>query len=200
MTLRIAAIALALVAIGLLGGFQAIAFCVLLLVAWCVFVISGSAGEEHPHLPPRCRARLRVRLPSREFSEGAFIMRLYTNRKYPCTFVATDADGNPASVDGAVAFAVIPPEAGSFRAPNPEDADEAGFDPNTTQILEISREFVEANGAPIGIAVAQITATGDADRGDGVRELVATGAFEFALPEATAAEITVGDGLPLVAG
>ena len=126
-------------------------------------------------------------------------MRLYSNRKYPITFTAVDADGVAATIDGAASFTVDPPEAGSFRPPNPEVPDEAGFDPKVTQILEINRAYVETHGVPTGIAVAQITATGDADRGDGVRTLVASGAFEFALPEATAAELVVGDGLPLSA-
>jgi hypothetical protein len=196
--LRIAAAVVSLIALGLAGGFQAIACCVLALVAYALFVVSGLIGAG-PASPPRRSARLRVRLPTREYSEGAVLMRLFTNRKYPVTFVAVDADGNPAPIDGAASFSVTPPEAGTFRAPNPDNADEAGLDPNVTQILEINRDFVEANGAPTGIVAAQITATADADRGDGVRQLVASGAFEFALPEATAAEIVIGDGLPLSA-
>jgi len=125
-------------------------------------------------------------------------MRLFTNKRYPVTFKPVDEDGNAEPIDGAARFAVDPPEAGTFRAPDPTNfPDEAGFDPNLTQILIINRDFVEANGAPTGVVTTTITATGDADRSDAERDLVASGAFEFSLPEATAAEVSVGDGLPL---
>lgn len=192
---RLAAAILLLLVAGLLDGFRGVIVIILLVVALHLF----ARGWPHQKpRPPRCSARLRVRLPTREFSEGAFLMRLFSNKRYPVTFAAVDEDGNAEPIDGAARFSIEPEGAGVLRAPDPANfPDEAGFDPNLTQILVLDHDFIAAQGGDIGLITGSITAVADADRSEGERDITAVGAFEFSLPEAVAGSVNVGDGLPL---
>jgi hypothetical protein len=125
-------------------------------------------------------------------------MRLFSNKRYPITFVAVDEDDNPEPIDGAARFSIEPEGAGVLRAPDPTNfADEAGFDPNLTQILVLDHDFIAAQGGGIGLITGSITGVADADRSEGERDITTVGAFEFSLPEAVAGSVNVGDGLPL---
>jgi hypothetical protein len=192
---RLAAAILLLLVAGLLDGFRGVIVVILLVVALQLF------AHGWPHQKPRptrCSARLRVRLPTREFSEGAFLMRLFSNKRYPVTLNAVDEDGNAEPIDGAARFSIEPEGVGAFRAPDPDNfPDEAGFDPNLTQILVLDRGFIADQGGSAGLVTGSVTVVADADRSEGERDITAIGAFEFSLPEAVAGTVDVGDGLPL---
>ncbi|RXG91594.1 hypothetical protein [Bradyrhizobium zhanjiangense] len=82
----------------------------------------------------------------------------------------TDAKGNPATVDGEVTWASSDASIASVQV-----------DPGDSSICTVW---------PVGtIGQAQITATADADLGDGVRELITTADVEIVAGEAVAGSI-----------
>lgn len=82
------------------------------------------------------------------------------------------ADGNPAAVDGPARFSADP-AIGAFE-----------------QLTDTSARFTPDVGA---LGAAQIVVVVDADLGEGVRELTASGALEIVSPEAETLEVTFGE-------
>lgn len=168
-TARAAALVIVLVVAGLLGGWPAVAACVLLIVAFCIFVASGNAGETPP--PRRRSARLRVWLSSASYIEGDnLVMRITNEQKVKVTVAPKTAGGHDAPIDGAVTFTVDDPSVA------------------TVQPIDDTSAYI------VGVApgAALVSASFDADLGEGVRTITATGALEVAAAEAETAEIVFG--------
>jgi len=97
--------------------------------------------------------------------------RITNEQRVLVTVAPKTAAGNPASIDGAVIF-------------RSSDADVAAVEPvDDTSALVIA-------GIP---GVAQITATFDADLGEGVRNVTASGALEVVAAEAVTGESVFGE-------
>lgn len=173
MIYRLAAALFVLVAIGLFGGFVAISAVLLLVVAFKFFL--WSFGKSTPQLPPpssRRRARLRVWLSTASYIEGDnLVMRITNEQKVKVTVAPKTAGGHPASIDGAVTFT---------------SSDE------TIARIEVI-DGTSANVVGVTAGAALISASFDADLGDGVRSITATGALEVAAAEAETAEIVFAD-------
>lgn len=94
-------------------------------------------------------------------------MRLTNEQKVQVTVLPKTAAGNPATIDGAV----------SYTSSNPDTAsiDQSGLIVAT------------------GVGVTQITATFDADLGEGVRAIELSGAVEVVAAEATTGVIEFGE-------
>lgn len=99
-------------------------------------------------------------------------MARITNEQQVTVMVAPKtAAGRAATIDGAVEFASSDPAVATVESTGP--------------LSGLVKSVVPG--------VAQISATFDADLGDGVREVVMTGAIEVVAAEAVTAEITFGD-------
>lgn len=167
---RALAAAASAIAIGLIGGFKALAAAALLAGAYCIFSMSGDAGHAPPPRPRR--ARLRVWISNASFIEGDnLVMRITSEQKVKVTVAPKTAGGHDATIDGDVAF-------------TSSDDTVARIDP-----IDGSSCYVTA----VGPGAAQISASFDADLGEGVREITASGALEVVAAEADTAEIVFGD-------
>ena len=96
--------------------------------------------------------------------------RINTEQRVRVSVIPLTAAGNPAQIDGDVAF--------------------ESSDPTVASV-----EPIDANSAWVtaaGLGAAQISAEFDADLGDGVRTLTFTGAIEVVGAEAETAEIVFG--------
>jgi hypothetical protein len=90
-----------------------------------------------------------------------------------------DAKGNPATVDGAVVW-----------ASSDDDILTASVDPQDSTICTVS--------AAGQVGQAQVTATADADLGEGVRQLITTADIEIVAGEAVAGSIQpLGESQPI---
>lgn len=123
----------------------------------------------------RCAAlqgRLRIQLATDTWIEGERLMARITNeQKVKITVVPTTAAGHPAPIDGEV----------EFLSDNVDVAVVERIDATSAYVLAV------APGA------ALISASFDADLGEGVRTVTATGALEVVAAEAETAEITFGE-------
>lgn len=100
--------------------------------------------------------------------------RITTEQKVRVTVQPLTASGKPAKIDGSVKFTSSDEAVASVTAENATSA----------TVVAV------AEGA------AQIVATFDADLGEGVREITASGALEVVSPEAESAEIVFGTPEP----
>lgn len=169
MSKRIVAIALVLLGAGLLGGFVAVAAVLCLGLAWCLFVASGT----DPEFPTRpSKARLRVWTSPASYIDGVdLVMRITNEQKSRVTVAPKTAGGNDAPIDGAVAFT---------------SSDESVA---VIEAIDDTSCYVRA----VGPGAAQVTAVFDADLGEGVRQLTASGVLEVVAAEAETAEIVFGE-------
>ncbi len=148
-----------------IAGYLVGSFAAAVAALWFMCVALGNKPQ------PR-RARLRMYITPETFMEGEHVMARITNeQKVRIEFAPTTQAGNPAPVDGEV----------RFESSNPDVA--------VIERIDATSAFVLA----VGAGATLITAAGDADMGEGVREVVATGALEVVLAEATNAEIVFGE-------
>lgn len=123
-----------------------------------------------PPAAQRVRWRISGSTPNTYFEGESMSGRITTEQRVSVTVNPLTAGGNIAPIDGVVAFSSS----------------------------DLSVAFVEALGdhsalvTAVGLGVAQITAEFDADLGEGVRTIVATGAIEVVAAEAVSAEIVFG--------
>lgn len=96
--------------------------------------------------------------------------RITTEQTVSVTVAPKTAAGNPAPIDGAVEFASS----------------------DVTVAIVEQLDAVSARVIPVAVGVVQITAVFDADLGEGVREVEASGALEVVAAEAVTAEIVFG--------
>lgn len=148
-------------------GFVACFVLVAMLFAAIVFLWIRS-GENPDPLP---LAYLRVRVGLSSYIEGFFLMRLTNEQRVLVTVVALTVAGNPAPIDGDVIF-------GS------SDGSVADIDR-----VDSTSAYVRA----VGPGAAQITASFDADLGEGVRTIELSGAIEVVPAEAERGELQFGE-------
>jgi hypothetical protein len=121
------------------------------------------------------KARLRFWIDAQSFIEGDnLVARINTEQKVKVTVAPKTAGGHDAPIDGGV----------TFTSDNPDIA--------SIEVIDNLSAFV--HGVAIGAAL--ITAEFDADMGDGVRDITATGAIEVVAAEAATAEIVFADPEP----
>jgi len=97
--------------------------------------------------------------------------RITNEQKVKISVAPKTAAGNPAPIDGDVEFA----------SDNPDVAVVERIDATSAYVLAV------------GAGAALISASFDADMGEGVRAVTATGALEVVAAEAETAEITFGE-------
>ena len=151
-----------------LAGFV---ICLVMLGAgFCLVVFLWlDAEESNPEPAPGCY--LRIGLGPNSYIEGIQLMRLTNEQRVLVTAIALTAAGNPAPIDGEVSF-------------------------TTSDDGVASIERVDANSAyvtAVAEGAAQITASFDADLGDGVRTIELSGAIEVVPAEAERGEIQFGE-------
>jgi hypothetical protein len=118
------------------------------------------------------RARLRFWTGPQSFIEGdKLVARISTEQKVKVTVAPKTAGGHDAPIDGGV----------SFISDNPDVA--------VIEVIDTLSAYVLA----VAPGAALITAEFDADLGEGVRAITATGALEVVAAEAETAEIVFGD-------
>lgn len=125
------------------------------------------------------RARLQFRFESGNTVTGNNLeLSMNLEQKVSVTVLPTTAHGNPAAIDGNVAFSVDHPELITINQTGAETADLVGI-PN--QAIP-----------PEGVSVL-VTAVFDADLGEGVTEVTLSGALLVTSPQATGGTIVFGD-------
>jgi hypothetical protein len=145
----------------------------------CLLVIGASfcftvflwlhAEESDPELLPG--AYLRISLGPNSYIQGIHHMRLTNEQRVLVTAVALTAGGHPAPIDGEVIFGT-------------SDAGVADI-----ERVDATSAYVTA----VGEGAAQITASFDADLGEGVRTIELSGAIEVVAAEAERGEIQFGE-------
>lgn len=121
---------------------------------------------------PKGVARLRWAINPQSYFEGATHVRITNEQRVLLTVVALTAAGFPAAIDGDVIF-------------------------TTSDAAVANIERVNANSAYVNggnaAGAALITATFDADLGEGVRTITLTGAVEVVQAEAATGVLTFGE-------
>lgn len=125
-------------------------------------------AEKCPPSPPV--VRLRWWFTSQSYVEGN-AMRLTNEQRVLVTVIAVTLAGNAAPIDGEVQF--------------------ASSDPGVARIERVSANSAYIFGENPG--AAQITATFDADLGEGVRTITNSGAVEVVQAEAVTGSLQFGD-------
>jgi hypothetical protein len=127
----------------------------------------------------RSLARLRVTFESGITVSGVNLeFSMNTEQFVVVTVAPKTAHGNPAAIDGDVAFTVDHPELVIIEQQDAETAKLVGVQ--------------TASVPPEGVSVL-VTATFDADLGTGVVPVVASGALLILSPQAATAEVTFGE-------
>lgn len=170
--LRLLSLVLALLGAALIAGAVGVTAVIVLGVAWCLFEFSGRYID--PSVPTPS-VLWRVWLTPTSFIDTEDLhMRISTEQKIKVTIAPKTAAGNDAPIDGAVAFSVD--------------------DDSVARIERIDDTSAYIVGVAPGAVL--VRASFDADLGEGVREIVATGALEVAAAEAETAEIVFGEPEP----
>jgi hypothetical protein len=116
---------------------------------------------------------------------GRMAYTLPDDRRVQLKIAYKDANGNPAAIDGAVVW-------------SSSDAERANVEPTTPPAADNSTVWLFPGTATGSIGAAQITARADADRGQGVKEIITVFDVEVVGGEAVAGTVEpVGELEPL---